>query len=331
MLRRFAKMLSAWFALSLCLFTLLHLMPGRAEDALLLNNPKITRSEIAHLRALHGADRPILERYVCWLIGPRAGCGWWLGGEGILTGHLGYSRAFSRPVRSLVAERLPRTLFLTLPAFGCALLFAIAFAVRAAQRPGGVADWIARGVAMISIAAPVHWLALLAVAAFGVHLRWFPVSGVHPVGQDGLGARLHHAVLPVLVLSTLYAGRWVRYLRSSMIETLDQDFVQTAAAMGVPQRLIVWRWAFPKAAAPLVTVVTQSIPSFFSGALVIERIFAYPGMGALIFDSVERRDHLVAIVVFLGYAAITMFAIALAEGLYAILDPTLERSDAPQS
>lgn len=334
-----AVVLAAMLALtSVALFYLLHAMPGDPESLLLATNPELSATDVARIRELRGLDRPIHERYVCWLLGRgtralperagQGGCAYWPTERGLLGGELGYSSLHKRPVAELFALRLPATLTLMLPAFLLGLLLSVPLGVLAALRQGRVVDLCISAVTFLGISLPLHWLGLLAVLLFAVELRWLPASGVRDPGDAGLASHLAHAILPVAVLASYYVGRWARYVRASMIEVLGADFIRAARARGLPERVVLLRHALPNALVPLLTVVAQSLPVLFSGAVVVERVFSYPGMGTLIFESVLSDDHLVAIVAFLAYAALTMGATLAADGVHALLDPRV-RTGAP--
>jgi peptide/nickel transport system permease protein len=316
--------------LSAVLFGIMGLMPETKQQLLRELDPAITADDDARLRALSELDRPARERYVCWLFGRRLGgsCENWPTDKGVLGGDLGYSSVHQRPVAEVLGERLVRTLSITVPAFVIALLLAIGLGVKTAVDSGGLLD---RGVSYVgfgAIALPLHWASMLAILILSVKLGLFPSSGVDTIGDEGFVSRVHHAMLPIAILTLYYAARWTRYLRASMLDVVRLDFIRGARARGLSERRVIWGHALPNAALPLITVVAQSIPGLFSGALVIERVFAYPGVGVLIWESVEGNDHLVAIVVFLIYALLTMMvSIVIDAALYAV-DPRI-RAGAP--
>ena len=320
-LRRLLVGASLLAVFSLILFYLLHLMPGSPEELLLASNPDLSGEALDRIRALRGLDRPIHAQYVCWLLGREHGsCAGWPT-DGLLFGDLGYSTVHHLPVRSLLGGRLLRTLTLMVPAFVLAVLVAVVLGVLSALHAG---RWLDRAVGwfvFVGLSLPVHWFALMAVLVFAVGLGWFPPSGVDDPRSPGLFARVHHAVLPIAVLCTYYVGRWTRHLRAAVREELRAPYLDAARMKGRSEFAVVFRHALPNALLPFVTVVAQSMPVMFSGALVIERVFAYPGMGLLIFESVDQRDYLVAIVVLLIYAGLTLLAAWLADALYAVLDP----------
>lgn len=321
--RRLVHIAAILPALSLALFFLLHVMPGSPEEMILASGSEATAAYVDRVRALRGLDRPILARYGCWLIGRRESiCAWWPGGQGVLRGDLGYSRVHGRPVRALLGERLARTLSLMVPAFVLGLGFALGLGVLAARHRGRAFDRVISGLGLLGLSVPLHWLALLAVLVFALGLGWFPTSGVEDVAAPGLRSQIAHAVLPILVTSVFYAGRWLRFARAAAAESLGAPFVLALRARGLSEGRVALH-ALRHTLVPVLTVVGHSLPAVFSGALVIERVFAYPGMGALLLESVLADDHLVAMVVLLGYAAATLLAAFLSDVAVWMLDPRL--------
>ena len=307
--------------LSLVLFYLLHLMPGSPEELLLASNPDLSGETLERIRTLHGLDRPIHEQYFCWLVGrTHPLCSVWPT-DGIVWGDLGYSTVHHRSVGALLEERLWRTLALMVPAFGIAIVLAVVLGVYAALHAGRWIDRLISIFVFAGLSIPVHWFAMMVILVFSVELGWFPPSGVDdPIAPGGM-ERLRHVILPVVVLSLYYTGRWTRHVRGAVREELEAPYLDGARMKGASEAIVMFRHVLPNALLPFVTVVAQSMPVMFSGALVVERIFAYPGMGLLIFESIDQRDHLVAIVVLLIYAALTLLAALVADVLYMMLDP----------
>lgn len=325
LVRRFAQIAAILAVLSVVLFYALHLMPGSAEELLITANPLVTAEDVARLRKLRGLDAPIHIRYRCWLAGADdQRCAWWPG-PGILGGDLGYSRVHKIPVADVVADRVANTLWLTVPAFVIALLSSLLLGVIAARRRGQLADQVINAGAFTTLSLPVHWIGMLAIGVFAVGLRWLPAGGADDPHASSAAARAAHLVMPVSVLALFYIGRWTRHVRAAMLDVLRSDLVRAARARGLSEWQVMTRHALPNAAIPLVTVIAQSLPSLFSGALVSETVFSYPGMGVLIFESVMGDDHLVAMTAFLIFAALTLLASLLADVLYFAIDPRIRR------
>jgi peptide/nickel transport system permease protein len=216
---------------------------------------------------------------------------------------------------------MANTLRLMVPAIVLSLLCAILLGVLAARRQHGLLDSLLGFMAFSGISVPVFWLGILAIMVFSVTLRWFPTGGMGSPGVDTVADALLHLVLPVSVLCVVYTGRWLRYVRSAMLDVLGQDYIRTARAKGLSESVVLWKHAFRNALLPLLTVVALSVPAMFSGAVLTETVFAWPGMGRLVFESVMNSDHYVAMVAFLISAAGVMMGNLTADALYVLADP----------
>jgi peptide/nickel transport system permease protein len=322
---KLAERLLALVLLSLILFALLAAMPGPPGDLSGAADPTRSPAELSRLEAADGRGRPLLERYGCWLLGRREpSCAWWPGG-GLLNGDLGYSRIHKVPVAEIVGDRLANTLRLMIPALLIALAAAAVLGTLAAVRAGSLLDRALNALALLELAVPTHWLAMVAILIFAGALGWLPPSGVDDPRVPGLGGLVRHAVLPVLVLAATFAGRWFRFMRAAVLEVLGLEHLRTARAKGLPERTVILNHAVRNALIPLVGVVAETLPALFSGALITETVFSYPGMGVLLAESVEAHDLLVALSILLVFAALTMLATALQDAFYRALDPRLRR------
>jgi peptide/nickel transport system permease protein len=329
--KRLAFVAVLLIALSMGLFYLLHVLPGSPEEALIASNPELSSEDVARIRTLRGLDRPITERYACWLFGrgeetigqSDGACAYWPSAEGILGGDLGYSRVHKLRVSEVLAVRMPATFSLMLPAFLLSLVLAIVLGISSAVKNQSAYDrWVSR-FCFAGMSLPVHWISLMAILFFAVCLGLFPAGGIRNPLSPSFGSMLHHAVLPISVLSLGFAARWTRFVRTSTLEVLNLDFVRTARASGVEERTLLVKHVLPNALLPLITVVAASAPALFSGALVVETVFTYPGMGVLIFESLMKNDHLVAIVVFLVYASLSLLFALVADLAYTVVDPRI--------
>jgi peptide/nickel transport system permease protein len=296
--------------MSFVIYGLLGLMPGDPIDLMAAGDPNITSADLARLKAVYGLDRPLLERYGRWL-------GAALGGE------FGFSRLHARPVLEVLLPRLGNTCLLMGLSFLLALLLALPAGILAALRPRSWLDYGLNLFAFAGISVPSFWLALLLILLFAVELGWLPAGGVQSVGADGLGDRLEHLVLPVLTLTVLTAGSVLRFTRSAMLETLRQDYIRTARAKGLGPLAVVLRHALRNAMIPVVTVLALHFGALFSGALIVETMFAYPGMGKLIYDSIMGNDFNLALVGLLFATLLTLLSNLGADVVYAWLDPRI--------
>jgi peptide/nickel transport system permease protein len=300
--------------MSFVIYGLIGLMPGDPVDIMASGNPNMTTADVERLKAYYGVDRPLLERYGDWL-------------TSALQGDFGYSRTYARPVLEVLPPRLAATCLLMGVSFVLALLIALPAGIVAALRPRSLVDYGLNLVAFAGISVPSFWLALLLILLFSVELGWLPAGGVQTVGIGSLGDRLAHLVLPVLTLTVLTAGSVLRFTRSAMLETLRQDYIRTARAKGLGPLGVVLGHALRNAMIPVVTVLALHFGALFSGALIVETMFAYLGMGKLIYDSVMGNDFNLALVGLLFATLLTLASNLGADLIYAWLDPRISYAD----
>lgn len=289
---------------------LVDLLPGSPAATIL--GPTATPEAIAALEAETGYDRPLLERYARWV-------------AAALAGDLGSSVQSGQPVFDTILDRLPVTAELTVLALLMALAVAVPAAVYAAAREGGAADRAVTGFASALLAVPVFVAGTLLIYALAVVTGWFPVSGWEPL-SEGLAANLEYAFLPALALAVGEAPGFYRLLRGDLTTTLRQDFVQTATVRGLPHRYILLRHALRPSSFSLLTVAAMTFGRLLAGSVVVESLFALPGLGNLVLQAIPARDLPViqGVVAFVAvvYVGINM----LVDGLYALLDPRVRTS-----
>ncbi|MEO5373184.1 MAG: ABC transporter permease [Alphaproteobacteria bacterium] len=309
---RLGQSAAVLLVMSFAIYGLIGLMPGDPVDLMIGANPRITPEDVERLRRVYGLDQPLLGRYLAWL------------GDA-MSGEFGYSRLSALPVGETLLPPLGRTLILLSASLALALTIALPLGVLAALRPRSRLDYAVNLLAFAGISMPVFWLGLMLVALFAVGLGWLPAGGVRDIGDEGLVDRLRHLVLPVVTLAAAGVGQHTRYMRSAMIEVLRQDFIRTAAAKGASRLRIVVHHALRNAMIPVVTVLALEFGSLFSGALITETVFAYPGMGKLIYDAVMGNDYNLALAALLLATAVTLLGNALADAAYLWLDPRIRR------
>jgi peptide/nickel transport system permease protein len=312
-IRRILQAIPLLLLVSIFMFALIHLMPGGPEQVLF--NPRMSAASRAEMRVRFGLNDPIPLQYLKWL----GSC---------LTGNFGFSFATNLPVTTLLGQRFPATLEL----FGSALLFALIFAILlgviAGVRQGSATDYVLTTVSYFGISMPVFLFALFGQYIFGVKLHWLPTSGMSTVGYtldpfDAFIDALQHLILPMLVLSILFIAAWSRYLRSTMIDVVKQDYMRTARAKGVSPLGVLVRHAMRNALIPLVTVVTLDFGSIAGGAVITETIFSWPGMGQLFYGSLQARDYPVLLAMLVLSAFLVISFNLLADILYGVLDPRI--------
>ncbi len=225
--------------------------------------------------------------------------------------------------------RIGNTLQLMIPAILLSLIIALPLGILSAYRQYSWLDYIVNFFAFIGISLPVFWFAIMVMYLFAENLQWLPAGGVQTpsIQDEGLSAvlsdRLTHAILPTLVLSIAYIGRWLRYMRAAMLEILPADYIRTARAKGLSEKVVILKHALRNALIPIVTILALSIPALFGGAVLTETVFSWPGIGRLEYDAIASSDYYVAIVVFLIAAVLVMIGNLLADLLYVIVDPRI--------
>ena len=307
LLRRVLSAVPLLIGVSLILFAVLHLAPGSPLDVY-AENPAVTPEALENIRVSLGLDRPLPEQYVRWV-------------GAFLRGDWGYSIRTNNPAVEDALSRLPATLLLSGSAFVLALLIALPLGIVSAVRRYTWVDHTATLFSFLGISTPVFWLALMVQLLFSVQLGWLPSAGVSSVGDGSLIDRLRHLVLPASVLSLAFVAGWSRYVRSSMIEVLSLDYIRTARSKGLRERLITYRHALKNALIPVVTVIALDLAVLFSGAVITETVFAWPGLGRLFIESMNGRDYpvLLGLMMFGSFGLILINL--LTDILYGFLDP----------
>jgi len=290
-------------------------MPGDPVDLMITADPKITPEDAARLRSLYGLDRPIVERY-----------GNWLGAT--LSGDFGFSRLYARPVLEVLGPAIVNTVTLLGLSLLLALVIALPAGIAAAYRPYSKLDYSINMIAFAGISVPPFWLALMLIIVFAVLLGVLPAGGMGDAGDGGIWDNARYLVLPVASLTIASIGGHTRYMRASMIETLRQDYIRTARATGAGEIRVVFWHALRNALIPVVTIIALDFGYLFSGALITETIFAWPGMGRLIFDSIMGNDFNLALVALLLATVLTLIGNFLADIAYVWLDPRVSFREA---
>ena len=307
--RRLVSTLPLLIGVSLILFLVLHLAPGGPEDVY-ADNPGITQESLENFKRQLGLDRPLPEQYLRWL-------------AAFVRGDWGYSIRSGQPVIEAALERVPATLTLGGTAFAIALLTAIPFGIFSALRRYTPGDYAFTFGSFIGISMPIFWLALMLQALFAVNLGWLPSAGIETIGGGGPVDRLRHLVLPASILAVAHIASWGRFVRSSMLDVLGLDYVRTARAKGLAERVITYRHALRNALIPVLTIVSLDFAAILSGAVITETIFAWPGMGRLFIESMNGRDYPVLMALLMIGSLALVAANFLTDMLYSVVDPRI--------
>ncbi len=289
-------------------FAVMQLAPGGPLSAY-EHSPNITAAQLRVISHDLGLDQPGYIQYLRWL-------------TGILHGQWGYSLQSGEAVTTLIGERFGNTLLLVGAAFLLSLLIAIPLGVLASVRQYSAFDYTATFSSFVAYSVPVFWAGLMAQLVFSVTLGWLPTAGMYTEGVAwSLVDTVRHLILPVLTLGLGLIAGWSRYLRSSMLEVSTQDYLRTARAKGLPDQTVVLTHALRNAVVPLVTVIALDVPLLFTGGLVVEVVYSWPGEGRLFYDALHNRDYPVLMGVLLISAGLILFGNLLADLAYGWLNP----------
>lgn len=308
MARRVLLLIPMLLGLSLVMFLLLRLAPGDPATAMMspqaANNPDFVEQTRANL----GLDKPLYMQYVIWV-------------KNLAQGDLGTAYSFNnKPVLDLIGERVWGTMQLQGFALLLGVLIAVPVGIISATRQYSLWDNSVTIGSFIGLAIPSFWLALLLQVWMGVKLGWFPIISTGQANADW-GERWKYFVLPIVVLTLPNIAYFARFMRSSMLEVINQDYVTTARAKGLNNKQVLYGHALRNALLPMVTVIGLQLPQIIGGAVIIEQIFAWPGLGLLAFDAISRRDYPVILGITMVAGAVIMVASVLVDLIYVLLDP----------
>lgn len=319
LLRRILLLIPLMFGITLITFTVIHLAPGEPVEMQMAMNPKVGKEARERLQKFYGLDKPLHVQYVTWLK---------------QLAQLDFGRSFSsdnRPVLDKIKERLPVTLSLNIVALVIEFGLAIPIGVLAAVHRNTLLDKGITVFVFLGFAVPTFWLALLLMYLFGVKLNWLPISGLHTLGYEAYGwfgqllDLAKHLVMPILVASFGSLAGVSRYMRSAMLQVIEQDYVTTARAKGLSERVVIWKHALRNALLPLITLVGFSLPGLIGGSVIFETIFSIPGMGQLFYQGVMARDYPVVMGILVIGAFLTLLGNLLADISYALADPRIRQ------
>ena len=278
----------------------------------MMTGPKVTESMKAMRAAAWGLDQPIWKQYLGWL------------GE-ILQGNLGYSYKTYQPVAEMIGSHVGPTLLLMGSSLALGLLIAIPAGIYSAVHRYQKRDYAMVTTSFVFSSVPSFFMALLLIYLFTVRLGWLPSSGMTTPGLDGSVADiLRHMVMPVLVLAAGVAGSNIRYIRSAVLEILEMDYLRTARAKGIGRFRVINKHALRNALLPIVTVIGMQIPTLFGGAVIVEQVFSWPGLGLITMSAILGRDYPVIMGVCLLSAVVVLLANLLTDIVYALVDPTIK-------
>lgn len=316
LLSRLAKSIAMILIIAAFSFVLVRSAPGDPAQVLAGQTGNADALMLAQVRQEYGLDKPYYVQLALHL-------------RKVVSLDLGQSYRQQMPVSALIMERLPATLLLTGVAFAAALIAGVALGTLAALRAGKVSDTILTVLSLLLYAMPVFWLGLMLVLVFSLKLGWLPAFGYQTIGAEfsmlaHIGDVLAHLALPALSLSAVYVAIYTRLMRASVIDVMDQDFIKTAKAKGLRARVVVARHILRNAIIPVVTVAGMQAGSLIGGAVVVETVFAWPGLGRLTYDALLQRDYPVLLGLFLVMSVLVIALNIATDILYRLVDPRMK-------
>ncbi len=315
--KRILLLIPLMLGITLITFAVVHLAPGEPVEMQISMNPKVTAEARERLKKFYGLDKPLHVQYAVWVK---------------KLAMLDFGRSFApdnRPVIDKIRERIPITLSLNIISLVIEFGLAIPIGILAAIRRDTLFDKGMTVFVFIGFAVPTFWLALLLMYLFGVKLGWLPVSGLHSLGSEAYGSlrwlldMAKHLLIPVSVAAFGSLAGLSRYMRSTMLDVIRQDYITTARAKGLPERTVIFRHALRNALLPVITLLGLSVPGLIGGSVIFETIFAIPGMGQLFYGGVMARDYPLVMGILVIGAGLTLIGNLLADLGYAFADPRI--------
>ena len=309
-IKRLLQAIPLLIGVSIIGFAMMHLAPG-GPLAVYTLNPTITAQDIERIKHVFGLDQPIYIQYLKWA-------------TGMFTGNWGNTFFGGRPVLDVILERMPATFLLMGSGMSVAVLIGMLIGILGAVRRYSIFDYLATTGAMVALSFPTFWFGLMTIFIFSLKLGWLPSGGMFTLGGDeDILDLMKHLILPTVVLALVLVAQWSRYTRSSFLEVIHQDYIRTARSKGLSAGRVLFRHAFPNAVSPLIALAGVQLPWLFSGALVTETIFGWPGMGRLFVDSLTMKEYPVLMGMIMITAAAVIIGNLLADLINALIDPRI--------
>lgn len=304
-LKRVLQAIPVLFVVITATFILTRMVPG--DPAVTMLGPQASPDAVAELREQLGLNEPMWKQYIDYLLG-------------VLQGDFGWSTSYNSDVMPLILSRLPATLSITMTGLIIAALVGIPIGVESALHQNSVLDYVFMVVALVGVSMPIFWLGLMLVLTFSVNLGLLPAMGMGSFA-NGVWDVVSHMILPVFCLATIPAATLARISRSSMLDTIGTDYIKSLRSRGVRETLVIWKHAFKNALPPIVTVLGLQIASAFTGAILTETIFSWPGLGTLIVNAVNGRDYSLIQGTVLFTAVVFVVVNLIVDIVYAVINP----------
>lgn len=309
-IRRLGIALVVLFGVTIISFGIINMAPGSPIDMIV--DPQMSAADLAAKKTQLGLDKPVYVQYLTWL-------------ENLVHGNLGYSMTSNRPVADIIGERIGPTIELMGSALLLGIIIAVPLGILSATKQYSKLDYICTSGSLIGVSMPTFFLGLSLIYIFSLKLGILPSGGMVTLGnEDDIGDKFLHLILPALVLGINMAGVLVRYVRSSMLDVLEQDYLRTARAKGVLERIVILKHALRNALIPIVTVIGLQIATLLGGAVITEQIFSWPGIGRLTIQSILSRDYTTIMGLNLLAAVMVLAANLLTDIIYCVIDPRIK-------
>lgn len=314
--RRLLQMIPVLLGVSFIIYMIFTFAPGDAVSSLVAAHPNMSHEKVVQLRHIYHLDEPRVMQYLRWL-------------GGFVQGNLGESIKLSQPVSHIINGSIWNSFYLQLTAFIISIIIAIPIGVLSAVKQYSFFDSAFTVFALIGISLPSFFIGLLLIKWFAVDIRLFPVSGMTTTGQYYKGFKLfgdvlYHMVLPGLVITLINVSSLMRYVRMSMLEVIKQDYIRTARSKGLKEKVVIYKHALRNGMIPVVTILGMSIAGLFSGAVITEQIFGWPGIGKLTVTSINDRDYPILMGINMIMVVFTLLGNLLADVCYALVDPRIK-------
>lgn len=311
--KRLLQVIPVVFGITVLTFVIMQFAPGGPLTGML--SPRSSPEALQRAREALGLDKPVLIQYWNWL-------------KELVQGNFGYSTYNGQPVLDQILERLPATLLLTVTAFIISFVVGIPLGVYSATHKYSKGDYGLTVFSFIGISIPSFFFGMGLIYLFSLKLGWLPTSGFGSATFRGTGMalvlhKLRYLIMPALVMSLSNLATVMRFARSSMIETLNQDYIRTARAKGLSEKIVIYRHALKNSMIPVITIFGQSIPNLFGGTYITEKVFGWPGMGLLGVDAITNRDYQILMGLTLFTAILVMLGNLLADIMYSLVDPRI--------
>lgn len=314
-LRRVLQAIPVLLVVITVTFVLTRMIPG--DPALTMLGPQASEEAVEAMRERLGLNEPLLTQFVNYLLG-------------VFQGDFGWSTSYNTDVMPLILSRLPSTLSITLTALIIAMLIGIPIGVESALKQNTWFDYVFMVIALIGVSMPIFWLGLMLVLTFSVNLGLLPAMGMGS-WSNGIGDVASHMVLPVLCLATIPASTFARISRSSMLDTIGSDYIKALRSRGIKETVVIWKHAFKNALPPILTVLGLQVASAFTGAILTESIFSWPGIGTLIVNAVNSRDYSLIQGTVLFTAVVFVVVNLVVDIIYTIINPRVSYEGGGQS